>query len=125
MAISKAVGWNARSYKVEIIDSKDPLVQLEASKWSIKSFFKELLDEIKGSKYQKTVKVLLRKRQTRWRHGLAPVYFSSTTKTEMNFKYDFDKSFKEVLYRIHNWINEGSGWITESIDAEYVKIFCL
>ena len=69
MAISKAVGWNARSYKVEIIDSKDPLVQLEASKSSIKSFFKELLDEIKGFKYQKTVKVLLRKRQTRWRHG--------------------------------------------------------
>ena len=56
---------------------------------------------------------------------LAPIYFSSTTKTEINFKYDFDKSFKEVLYRIHNWINEGSGWITESIDAEYVKIFCL
>ena len=56
---------------------------------------------------------------------LAPIYFSSTTKTEINFKYDFHKSFKEVLYRIHNWINEGSGWITESIDAEYVKIFCL
>ena len=51
MAISKAVGWNARSYKVEIIDSKDLLVQLEASKSSINNFFKELLDEIKGSKY--------------------------------------------------------------------------
>ena len=33
-----------------------------------------------------------------------------------------DKSFQEILYRIDNCINEGSGWIIESIDAEYVNI---
>ena len=26
-----------------------------------------------------------------------------------------DKSFLEILYRIHDFINEGSGWVTESI----------
>ena len=26
------------------------------------------------------------------------------------------------MYRIDNWINEGSVWIVESIDGEYVKI---
>ena len=26
------------------------------------------------------------------------------------------------MYRIDNWINEGSGWTTESVDAEYVNI---
>ena len=25
------------------------------------------------------------------------------------------------MYRIDNWINEGSGWIVESIDVEYVN----
>ena len=25
-----------------------------------------------------------------------------------------------MLYRIDNWINEGSGWMIESTDAEYV-----
>ena len=44
--------WYARTYKVEIIDSKDPLAQLEASKSSIKDLFKDLLDEVKGFKYQ-------------------------------------------------------------------------
>ena len=34
----------ARSYKVEIIDIKDPLVQLEAGNLSIKDFFKDLLN---------------------------------------------------------------------------------
>ena len=33
-----------------------------------------------------------------------------------------DKSFQEILYRIDNWINEGSGWVIESIEAEYVNI---
>ena len=34
----------------------------------------------------------------------------------------FAKSFQEVLYRIDNWIDKGSGWIIESIDGEYVNI---
>ena len=34
-----------------------------------------------------------------------------------------DKSFQEILYRIDNWINEGSGWVIESIDAKYVNIY--
>ena len=49
------------SYKVEIIGRKDPIVQLEASKSSIKDLFNDLLDETKGFKYQIPVKVLIKK----------------------------------------------------------------
>ena len=48
------------SYKVEIVEKKDPIVQLEASKLSIKNLFSDLLNETKGFKYQITVKVLLK-----------------------------------------------------------------
>ena len=48
------------SYKVEIVERKDPIVQLEASKLSIKNLFSDLLNETKGFKYQITVKVLLK-----------------------------------------------------------------
>ena len=41
---SKAFKGYAKSYKVEIIESKDPLVQLEASKSSIKDLLKDLLN---------------------------------------------------------------------------------
>ena len=41
----------------------------------------------------------------------------------INFEYCLDKSFQEILYRIDNWINKGSGWIIESIDGKYVNIF--
>ena len=51
------------------------------------------------------------------------VYFNSATKTVFNLKYHLDKSFQEIIYRIDNWINEGSGWVTESINGEYVNRF--
>ena len=49
------------SYKVEIIEKKDPIKQLEASKPSIKDLFNDLLNEAKGFKYQVTLKVMLKK----------------------------------------------------------------
>ena len=49
------------SCKLEIIERKDPIVQLEESKSSIKDFFSGLLNETKGFKYQITVKALLKK----------------------------------------------------------------
>ena len=51
-----------------------------------------------------------------------PVYFISATKTVINPEYMLDKSFQEILYRIDNCINEGSGWVIELIEAEYVNI---
>ena len=50
----------ARWYKVEIVERKDPIVQLEASKLSIKDLFSNLINEMKGFKHQITVKVLLK-----------------------------------------------------------------
>ena len=54
----------AMSYKVEIIERKDPIVQLEASKSSIKDLLSDFLNETKGFRYQTTVKVLLKNTST-------------------------------------------------------------
>ena len=80
-----------------------------ASKPSIEYFFKDLLDEIKGFEYQITAKVLLRTYKENKDIEFAAVYVNSTTNTVINSKYDLDKSFQEILYRINNWINEGPG----------------
>ena len=50
----------AVSYKVEIIEKKDPIVQLEPSKSSIKDLFSDPLNETKGFEYQITIIVLLK-----------------------------------------------------------------
>ena len=104
--ISKAFKRYAKSYKVDIIESKDPLVQLEASKSSIKDLLNGLSNEMKGFKYEISVTVLLSKHKINGDIDYAPVYFNSATKTVINLdKYMFDKSFQEILYRIDNWIN--------------------
>ena len=49
------------SYKSELVEKKDPIEQLKASKSNIKDLFSDLLDETKGFKYQVTLKVVLQK----------------------------------------------------------------
>ena len=100
----------------------DPIVQLKASKSSIKDLFSDLLNETKGFKYQITVKILLKKYKPNEEIEFAPVYFNSVTKLVINNKFKLEKSFQEILYRIDCWINQGSGWIIESIESQYINI---
>ena len=58
--INHAFRGYAMSYKVKMIERKDPITQLEASKSSIKDLFIDLLSQTKGFKYQITVKGLLK-----------------------------------------------------------------
>ena len=112
----------ARSYKVEIVDKKYLIVQLEVSKSSIKDLFNDLLNETKGFKYQITAKVLLKKYRSNGAIEFAPVYFNPSTKTVISHRYKLDQSFQEILFRIDAWINRDSGWIIELIESQYINI---
>ena len=109
------------SYKVEIIERKDPIVQLEASKSSIKDLFSDLLNETKGFKYQITVKVLLKKYKLSGEIEFAPAYFNSVTKTVITHRFKLENYFQEILYLIDAWINEGSGWNDKSIESQNIN----
>ena len=86
------------SNKVEIIKRKYPIVQLEASKSSIKDLFSNLLNETKVFKYQITVAVLFKQYKLSGEIEFALVYFSSTTKTVINHRFRLETSFQEMLY---------------------------
>ena len=101
---------------------KDPIVQLEASKSGIKDLFTNLLNETKVFKYQITVNVLPKKYKHNGEIEFAPVYFNSVTKTVINHRFILEKYFQKILYLIDNWINEGSGWLVESIESQYINI---
>ena len=90
------------TYKIKLIDKKDPLSQLEASESSIKDLFNDLLDETKGFKYQITAKILFQKYKGT-EIEFSPVYFNSKTKTVLNHKIDPDKSFQKISHRTDNW----------------------
>ena len=39
----------------------------------------------------------------------------------INHKFSLENSFQEIVCRIDNWINVGSGWIVELIEAQYMN----
>ena len=43
-------------------------------------------------------------------------------KTVISHTFSLENVFQEILYRIDNWINEGSGWIVEFIESQYINI---
>ena len=85
-------------YKVEIIERKDPIVQLEASKSSIKGLFSNPLNETKGFKYQITVKVLLKKYKLNGEIKFGPVYFNSVTKTVIYHRFRLESKIFKKFY---------------------------
>ena len=110
------------SCKVEIAERKDLILQLEASKLSIKGLFGVLLNETKGFNYQITVKVLLKEYKLNGEIEFDPVYFNSTIKTKINHRFRLENLFQEFLQLVDVWINEGSDWIVESIESQYINI---
>ena len=109
------------SYKVEIIEEKDLIVQLEASKSSIKDLLRDLLNETKDFKYQITVKVLLKKYKLDEEIQFAPVYFNSLKKTVIDHRFRLKNYFQESLYMIDVSINKGSRWNVESVESQYIN----
>ena len=77
----------AQSYKVEIVDKKDVIVQLKSSKMAIKNLFKDLLVEMKGFKYQITLCILLSKVKSSGLTEYSTVYLNSLTETVIGNKY--------------------------------------
>ena len=71
----------------------DLLAQLEASKPVIKDLYKDLLIEIKGFKYQMTMKILLSKQKENKATEFVTAYF--TAKIVVDFKkHGIDKFFQ-------------------------------
>ena len=102
--VKKKTAFNgyAQSYKSEIIDKRDVVVQLRASEVSIKKLFKDLMIELKGFKYQFALAILLSKMKNSGEIEYSPVYFNSLTETVINDKFKLDQSFQEILYRLEH-----------------------
>ena len=40
----------------------------------------------------------------------------------LSYRFILVNAFQKILYRIDNWINEGSGWIVELIESQFINI---
>ena len=62
-------------------------------------------------------KSFAKKTHAQWRNRISSSYFNSTTKTVIRHKFSLENTFQEILYMIDVWIDEGPGWIAESIKS--------
>ena len=95
--VSEAFKRYAKSYRVEIVDKKDPMIQLYSRKKRISELFGELLSEMKGFKYQITLFVTLKKSKLDGTVEYAAVYLNSFVKTVIMILM---KVLKKVLVKI-------------------------
>ena len=101
----------ARSYKIEIADNRDVVVQLKVSKISIVELFKKSLTELKGLKYQTTLCVLLSKVKSSDLIEYSPVHFNSLTKRGIGDGLKLDQYFNEIIYRLESWKCKSWKWM--------------
>ena len=78
--------------------------------------------EMKGFKYQTTLKVLLSKVKNIDFIKYSTVYFNSLTKTVIGEKYYLNECFNEIILRLENRISHGSGWYVDTILNQYLNI---
>ena len=122
--IAEAFKRYAKSYSIEIVDRKDPLAQLYSSKSCTYELFKVSLCEMKGFKYQIIMHVTMKKDKLNGSAEYAGVYLNSFVKIVIkdDFEAGIDKTFEEILYRLDNWINEGSVWVIEMVNSQYLNV---
>ena len=65
---------------------------------------------------------MLKKQKLNEKIEFPAVYFNSTTKTVINYRFSLENAFQEVLCRFDNWTNKGFAWINELIQSQYIYI---
>ena len=113
---------------MKYLKKNDPIKQLEASKSSIKELLSDLLNETKSFQYQITLKVTLKNTKPMEKLNLDQFILikknppKNPKKAVINLKFSLENAFQEILYRTDNWINEGSSWIVELIESQYINV---
>ena len=132
--VNSAIKGFTKSYEIEIIYDKNKILEasdlfehLIKSRVYIKNFMIKKLIEIKGFKFNESLKLTLSKDlilKGSVTTITSIVYFNSKTQIVMNnneIKENLDKSMYEIYHKFQKWISDGSQWILKSIDSHFIN----
>ena len=121
---AKALRGHVESFTINIINNKDPLLQLQKTRKAINNHIIKILTSKKGLKFIETLKVTFNK-QTKDRITQKTAYFNSKAQEITNNVMVVESlklSKDQILNIIAQWISEGSGWTIESVDNHFLNI---
>ena len=127
---SKALRRHAKSFEVNIIEKKDPLMQLYYTTNDVASELESLLngDQWRGFKAQVTLKITFKKKiilEGEVIFEFKDAYFNSSTFTITNSDEiieALDRATQFISNKIAVWISGGSGWTVDEILHHYINI---
>ena len=121
---AKALKGYTSSYIISKKHETDPLFQLQNTRLAVKHHIKKVLSDMKGIKFNETLKVTFWKPQDDgWIYKTA--YFNSKPQTvinDINISEALEVTKQQILNFIAQWISEGSGWSISSIDSHHINI---
>ena len=103
------------SFNVDIINDKDPQVQLHQSKELTKDFLIGELNKNCGIKINIRLNITFMKQIEKVNVG----FFKSN---ENDIETVISDAGNELINRISEWLSEGSGWVIKSVDKHEIDI---
>ena len=123
--LRKALKGSTKSFTVDVVDSEDPLHQLNETKNFIKKCLVKELLELKGFKYIEILKITFQKILEDDQVITKTAFFNSKTKTLINameINELLQSSREELVKAIAQWLSEGSGWTISSVNNHYINL---
>ena len=124
--VRRAMKGYARAFKINIVNERDPLFQLQETREEIGRFLKRLKVEMRGFKYSEALEVEFYKRiEGPKPHKYEKGYCDSKQHIVINthsIQESLELSQQEVLRKVANWMSEASGWVVNQVRRHYVNI---
>ena len=128
--LNKALKGHAKSYGIELQDNSNPLNHFTKTKELVESHLENLLKDMKGFKFIETLEVTFEKVTIESITGKRVIiykiaFFNGKVKTitkANDIEHELNMSRQEILNLIDKWVSEGSGWVINQIDSNYINV---
>ena len=120
----QALGGFTRSYEIGLTNRQDPLIQLQNTRSVIKNNLSKVLNEIKGLKFNETLKITFEK-QKGDELIEKEAYFNAKPQrvtNEEEIANLLQITQQQIVNMIQQWISEGSAWIIKSVDGHFINV---
>ena len=120
----KALQGFTKSYEISLASRQDPLIQLQSTRSLIKNNLLKVLNEMKGLKFNESLKITFVKQKGDELIKHTQPFFSETqtVTNEIEIADLLQITQQQIVNMIQQWISEGSGWTIQSVDGHFIKI---
>ena len=128
--LNRSLKGHTKSYEIELLDNLNPLNHFTKTRPQTESHLEDLSKTMKGFKFIDTLEVTFEKDTIDSKTGkrvsiYKTAFFNGKAKTITkvdDIEPELNMSRQEILNVIDKWVSEGSGWVIDRIDSQYLNV---